>query len=102
MVMCEREAISPPPISFGIVILPVQSQLPTELLNALVSASAGFGGPCCIVAPAGAEVPDVEPDAEPVVPDVEPVVPDAEPVPDAAPVLPDVADPVEPAVPEPE
>src|SRR5256885_10351124 len=47
MVMVVRVATSPPPISLGIIILPWQRQLPTELPKALVSAGSGRGiWPC--------------------------------------------------------
>src|SRR5690348_7131562 len=43
MVMDERVAISAPPISLGIIILPWQRQLPTASPKALVSAGSGRG-----------------------------------------------------------
>src|SRR5256885_6712672 len=47
MVIELRVSTSPPPTSLGIIIFPLQRQLPTALPKALVSAGSGFGMPPC-------------------------------------------------------
>src|SRR5256885_5193096 len=58
MVIELRVSTSPPPISLGIIIFPLQRQLPTELPKALASAGSGRGilpcapaleSPCCFM-----------------------------------------------------